>query len=273
MSVLALFVEDDEVFANVYLRGFESAGVAVMHVRTLSRAVSELQERKFDAVILDLRLGDSSGEATFNEVYRVAKGARIVVFTAIVDADVRERMTLKGAIVREKDGTSPSELAGLLREAAGKRPAASESQWDEHTQPGIGAQVIPLGYLREFDRRLEPVQETARKSLKIGEESLRIGEENQRSIEGLHAKVDDISTSLLQASAPCDPLDTIAPPRSTTERVKRAVGDLDWLSGIKKSLAGLALAIAFTLLNAFAQRLGITVPPPSTAPAQIATER
>jgi PAS domain S-box-containing protein len=84
----ALLVEDDDAYAAMLQRELEaepSAPVTVERVRRLSDAVSCLSTTRFDAVLLDLGLPDSSGLETFGRLQRAAGDIPIVVLTASDD--------------------------------------------------------------------------------------------------------------------------------------------------------------------------------------------
>jgi two-component system cell cycle sensor histidine kinase/response regulator CckA len=79
-----LLVEDDNFFAHVLRAAMRNAKPAVDFDRckTLAEAASSLTSRRYDAVLLDLNLPDSSGLETIGRIHGSAPGIPIVVLTA-----------------------------------------------------------------------------------------------------------------------------------------------------------------------------------------------
>lgn len=87
--IKVLLVEDnptDARLATELLGG--DAGFELTHVERLSEAASRLAEGRFDAVLLDLMLPDSSGLATVNSVQDRAPDVPIVVFSGFGAEDL-----------------------------------------------------------------------------------------------------------------------------------------------------------------------------------------
>ncbi|MEZ6062336.1 MAG: fused response regulator/phosphatase [Planctomycetaceae bacterium] len=98
-TINLLLVEDnpdDAGLAQVYLRlGFGS--VDITRVERLADAISAAAERKFDAVLLDLNLPDSSGVETFHKLSARLNGVPIVVLSGMDNNDMAAAAVGAGA--------------------------------------------------------------------------------------------------------------------------------------------------------------------------------
>ena len=79
-----LLVEDDDFFAHVMRAALKTARppVDLERCASLGEAAAMLAGRRYDAVLLDLHLPDSSGLATIDRILDAAPGMPIVVVTA-----------------------------------------------------------------------------------------------------------------------------------------------------------------------------------------------
>ncbi len=80
-----LLVEDslsDAMLLRESLSGTGPGQFAFTHVETLSQALAHLKERRFDVLLLDLTLPDSSGQQTFRRAREAAPEVPIVLLTS-----------------------------------------------------------------------------------------------------------------------------------------------------------------------------------------------
>lgn len=75
-----LIVDDDEVFAQALARSFLRRHIDSQVALDLAGARSAIQNQ-FDAVLLDLRLGEESGLSILEEIRRALPNARILILT------------------------------------------------------------------------------------------------------------------------------------------------------------------------------------------------
>ena len=81
-AIKVLLVEDNPVDARMAAELLGRNGnFALTHVERLSEAAAELEEQRFDAVLLDLMLPDSSGLATVESLQERAPDVAIVVYS------------------------------------------------------------------------------------------------------------------------------------------------------------------------------------------------
>ncbi len=95
-----LLIEDNPGDARLLRELLSNAGppgVALECAGRLSTGVTALEERQFDAVILDLSLPDSRGLDTFDRLHRAAPRLPVVVLTGLDDEDLALSAVARGA--------------------------------------------------------------------------------------------------------------------------------------------------------------------------------
>ena len=98
-SISVLLVEDDDLYAQVLRAALAKSTpkVGVERRRTLADAITQLQARRFDAVLLDLNLPDSAGLETIGRMLAAAPGTPIVVLTATAESEAAVAAVQHGA--------------------------------------------------------------------------------------------------------------------------------------------------------------------------------
>src|SRR5579883_1011106 len=79
---------DSAILVNHFLSASKIAEFHVARAASLETAREWLSRERFDAVLLDLNLPDSRGLETFTRIREAARGAAIVILTAVEDEDV-----------------------------------------------------------------------------------------------------------------------------------------------------------------------------------------
>jgi len=92
-----LLVEDDDKFARVLLKQLEKNNYEVIHCSKLSDSIETIIESKFDLVLLDLGLPDSSGLKTYDKIFEVVFDIPVVVLTGLDDEEIAIGAVKKGA--------------------------------------------------------------------------------------------------------------------------------------------------------------------------------
>lgn len=92
-----LIVEDDDKFVRVLSKQLEKNNYKVSHCGSLSDFLKTVKERKFDLVLLDLGLPDSSGLETYEKVSGELSYIPVVVLTGLDDEEVAIGAVKKGA--------------------------------------------------------------------------------------------------------------------------------------------------------------------------------
>jgi DNA-binding response OmpR family regulator len=92
-----LLVEDDEKFARVLSKQLTRNNYEVSHAVKLSDFLKIAKKEKFDLVLLDLGLPDSSGLKTYEKVSKILPAVPVVVLTGLDDEAVAVGAVKKGA--------------------------------------------------------------------------------------------------------------------------------------------------------------------------------
>jgi diguanylate cyclase (GGDEF)-like protein len=99
-TVKILLVEDNDDYAwmlRLVFQELNSGRFEISRVEQLSYALFELGRGRYDVILLDLTLPDSSGFETFSQAYAAAPDTPIVVMTANDDKDLALRAVREGA--------------------------------------------------------------------------------------------------------------------------------------------------------------------------------
>ncbi len=98
--IKVLIIEDnpDDVFIlKTNFEDFEFAKFDISYTDRLTEVAELKKHHKFDAILLDLTLPDSTGIDTFNSVYKTFPEAPIVVMTGLTDSELAVKMVKMGA--------------------------------------------------------------------------------------------------------------------------------------------------------------------------------
>lgn len=141
-----LAVDDDaDDFARIKRRlaGFDNWDFEVDHAECLSAALGCLAKRRFDIVLVDLNLPDSSGVETCRELHRAAPQVPIVVLTELDDEQTALAALEMGAQdYLAKGQLRPGDLSRAIRYAKG-RALALESVFQRDSQLKLISSQLP----------------------------------------------------------------------------------------------------------------------------------
>ena len=130
-----LLVEDnpgDTRLIREYLGGSSIYGFKIDHVRSMADALSALEEREFDAVLLDLGLPDSQGIDTFYTLRDYKPGVPILILTGLKHEDTAlEAMQAGAQDYLVKDYIDERALPRAVRYAVERSHTAQELQASE----------------------------------------------------------------------------------------------------------------------------------------------
>jgi len=146
-----LLVEDnpaDAVLLKKELAESLFGPFSVTHVKRLQEALGQLQEQRFDAVLLDLGLPDSQGLATLERIHKhMHREAPIVVLTGLADEVLGVRALQNGAAdYLVKGGLTDSMRARSVRYAI-QRKAAEESARAREAELAHLSRVATMGQM------------------------------------------------------------------------------------------------------------------------------
>ncbi len=100
MCICVLLLEDnsgDAYLIKQQLRSIDDFEFEIVEAQYLDHAIALLQEREFDAVLLDLKLPDSQGLETFFAIDRQTPSTPIVVISAMSEKDLALEAVRQGA--------------------------------------------------------------------------------------------------------------------------------------------------------------------------------
>ena len=92
-----LIVEDDDKFVRVLSKQLERNNYEVSHCGRLSDFNKTFVKEKFDLVLLDLGLPDSTGFQTYKKVAEIVSDIPVVILTGLDDEEVAVGAVKKGA--------------------------------------------------------------------------------------------------------------------------------------------------------------------------------
>ncbi len=92
-----LIIEDDEKFVNVLSKQLEKNNYQVYHCGKLSDFMEMFVKGRFDLVLLDLGLPDSTGVKTYNKVSEIVSDIPVVILTGLDDEEIAVGAVKKGA--------------------------------------------------------------------------------------------------------------------------------------------------------------------------------
>lgn len=99
-TIELLLVEDnpgDARFVEELLKEIAEASFRIDRVDTLEKAIASIQERVYDAVLLDLSLPDSGGLTTFSKLKNSQPELPVIILTGLDDEEVAKRAITLGA--------------------------------------------------------------------------------------------------------------------------------------------------------------------------------
>jgi PAS domain S-box-containing protein len=133
MTIEALLATDDDQTAQLVRDRLQtSSGVAVARVQRLDECIAAARQRRFDVVLLDLDLPDSSGRRTFDEFHLAAPECPLLVLAGAKDEALDAPLMQAGAqdfLLKREIATFPLLRAvrhAIVRSRSGA--AATESQ-------------------------------------------------------------------------------------------------------------------------------------------------
>lgn len=95
-----LLVEDNDADARLLMEmasEIHDLSLAITHVKRLAEALSLLDEKSFDAILLDLGLPDSFGSETLSNLNPVSREAPVIILTGFNDRDLAVTAIKSGA--------------------------------------------------------------------------------------------------------------------------------------------------------------------------------
>ncbi len=98
MNLSFLVIDDDDVFRETLSRGLQRHGCQVTMAASEAEALSLVSQHRFDACVLDLRLGDDSGLTLLSRLLAVQADLRILMLTGYSSIATAVEAIKRGAI-------------------------------------------------------------------------------------------------------------------------------------------------------------------------------
>ena len=131
-ALRVLLIEDDDAYASALETQVRCAGLETERVITVSDARDHLATRRFDALLLDLKVPDSDGLQTVEAMHRLAGGVAIIVLTSSAGEQLAVLAMQHGAqdylLKHEIDGPSLARAVRYARERAAVHQAMRDSE-------------------------------------------------------------------------------------------------------------------------------------------------
>lgn len=167
MSIL--IIDDDEIFASTLVRSFKRRDIQARLALDLASALSAVKESGYQAIILDLRIGDESGLSILAELRAQQPSAKILILTGFSSIATAVEAIKIGADDYLPKPASADEILKVLKTQAIKQspkinsepPSLDRLEW-EHIQRvltanngNISASARDLGmHRRTLQRKL-----------------------------------------------------------------------------------------------------------------------
>lgn len=158
--VRVLLVEDDAAFADLVraMLGVAAPEFEVEHAGRLSSALARLVRDRYDVVVTDLNLPDSTGSETVRHLQRAAHQVPLVVLSGIGDIDVAldaihegaDDFVVKGAL----DADTVARLVRVALERRRRQATGPTAEAAPFRPPGLAALRTVGGHLLQVVDRL-----------------------------------------------------------------------------------------------------------------------
>lgn len=155
MSGSILLVEDDRSIATVITAALEDEGFSLHHCESIAARDRLLGERRFDAMLTDVILGDGDGIETLDAVRAVDADMPVIVLSAQNTLDTAVRASETHAFEYFPKPFDLDELVRAVKQAAGQRSGADVAPASEGDgMPLVGRSAAMQGVYRMITRVL-----------------------------------------------------------------------------------------------------------------------
>ena len=115
---VALIVDDESHAREVVSRALARSGWNCTAVSSGLEALQELQDRRFDVVLLDLLMAGMNGAETFRQIRKVDPDVEVIIITAFADSTLMTEALQIGPFSIMKKPVVLEELRSVLRRLA-----------------------------------------------------------------------------------------------------------------------------------------------------------
>src|SRR4249919_713281 len=110
----ALVVDDEQNIRRTLTVALESMGYEATNAATGAEAIGELKARRFDVMLLDLKLSQESGLEVLEEAIRISPTLAVVIMTAFASIDTAVEAMRRGAFDYLPKPCTPEQLRQVL---------------------------------------------------------------------------------------------------------------------------------------------------------------
>jgi signal transduction histidine kinase/CheY-like chemotaxis protein len=164
-----LVVEDTAPVRRLLARLLTLDGHVAIEAETLAEALEHATDNRFDLVLLDLNLPDGDGLSLLERWSTRRERLPVIVLTASVSSEVRERVASAGAALLHKPFAS-ADLRAAIAEACGTVPPRTQASFDAEmaklardAREEIAARAAELAELAGTDLPLPQLGQLAHK--------------------------------------------------------------------------------------------------------------
>jgi len=162
-SGAVLVVDDDQAVAGALSQSLAGLGWEVDVAFDLNSAVSRLEEREFDALVVDLRLPEADGLTMLERIGQMPEHSRpvAILLSGYLDVQTAVKALRAGAADVVEKPVQPADLDQRLRQCLSERQQRRSEPPDESVES-----LRPSETLRVFERRvIEHTWESSERNL------------------------------------------------------------------------------------------------------------
>ncbi|MFH1007991.1 MAG: sigma-54 dependent transcriptional regulator [Candidatus Latescibacterota bacterium] len=166
MSEKILVVEDDQTFRLFMTEALKKSGYQVEEATTVEDALQKIKQCRFDLIIMDVRLQNSSGIEAMERIKQIDPQAIIIIMTAYGSKEVALEAVKQGAYDYFTKPFKIDEMSVVVRRALERRRLQEEirslqaelsKRWDFS---GIAGQSDSMRDVLELVRKVAPTETT-----------------------------------------------------------------------------------------------------------------
>src|SRR5688500_13428099 len=135
MSKRVLVIDDDMDLCVLLGKMLSRNGYDTDAAYTVAKGIAKFQEKKFDAVICDYRLGDMEGKNVLIELKKLDPGVIVLIITGYSDIKTAVELIKLGAFDYITKPLIPDEVLGILNKAF-QQPRSTTPR-DTVADPGL----------------------------------------------------------------------------------------------------------------------------------------